>query len=86
MFTDKSCKMKEQLRSILASTTGLPGSSITDDASLTHDLGLDSLDTVELVLQMEDQFQVSIPDEDYPKLKTMGLIYEYLRNKRSASM
>jgi len=73
--------MKEQLRSILSATTGLPGSSITDDASLTHDLGLDSLDTVDLVLQMEDHFKVSIPDEDYPRLKTVKSIYEYMQEK-----
>ena len=73
--------MKEQLRTLLSATTGLPGSSITDDASLTHDLGLDSLDTVDLVLQMEDQFKISIPDEDYPKLKTVRSIYEYMQQK-----
>jgi acyl carrier protein len=75
--------MKEQLRTLLAATTGLPSASITDDASLTHDLGLDSLDTVDLVLQMENQFKVAIPDEDYPQLKTIGSIYEYLQNKNA---
>jgi acyl carrier protein len=77
--------MKEQLRSLLAATTGLPDSSITDDASLTHDLGLDSLDTVDLVLQMEDHFKVSIPDEDYPKLQTVGQINDYLQRKLAFS-
>lgn len=76
--------MKEQLRTLLSATTGLPGSSITDDASLTRDLGLDSLDTVDLVLQMEDKFHVSIPDEDYPKLQTVGQICEYLQGKVAA--
>lgn len=77
--------MKEQLRTILATSTGLPTSSITDNASLTHDLGLDSLDTVDIVLQMEDQFKVSIPDDDYPKLQTVGSIYEYLQHKVSVT-
>ena len=77
--------MKEQLRKILATSTGLPTSSITDNASLTHDLGLDSLDTVDIVLQMEDQFKVSIPDDDYPKLQTVGSIYEYLQHKIAAT-
>ncbi|HEV7379178.1 MAG TPA: acyl carrier protein [Dyadobacter sp.] len=77
--------MKEQLRNILATSTGLPTSSITDNASLTHDLGLDSLDTVDIVLQMEDQFKVSIPDDDYTKLQTVGAIYEYLQHKISAT-
>ncbi|WP_221390555.1 acyl carrier protein [Dyadobacter sp. NIV53] len=73
--------MKEQLRTILSATSGLPASSITDQANLSRDLGLDSLDTVDLVLQMEDQFHVSIPDEDYSKLQTVGEICEYLRQK-----
>jgi len=73
--------MKEQLRTMLSVTTGLPNSSITDDASLTRDLGLDSLDTVDLILQMEDQFKVSIPDEDYPKLQSVGQINDYLLRK-----
>ena len=73
--------MKEQLRTMLSVTTGLPNSSITDEASLTRDLGLDSLDTVDLILQMEDQFKVSIPDEDYPKLQSVGQINDYLLGK-----
>ena len=76
--------MKEQLRTMLSVTTGLPNSSITDDASLTRDLGLDSLDTVDLILQMEDQFKVSIPDEDYPKLQSVGQINDYLQARMVA--
>lgn len=78
--------MKEQLRTLLSATTGLPDSAITDNASLTKDLGLDSLDTVDLVLRMEDHFQVSIPDEDYPKLQTVGQINEYLQEKLAVSV
>ncbi|MBE9460487.1 acyl carrier protein [Dyadobacter subterraneus] len=73
--------MKEQIRTLLATNSGLPFQSITDDANLSRDLGLDSLDTVDLILQMEDQFKVSIPDEDYPKLQTVKEISEYLQNK-----
>ena len=76
--------MKEQLRTMLSVTTGLPNSSITDDASLTRDLGIDSLDTVDLILQMEDQFKVSIPDEDYPKLQSVGQINDYLQARMVA--
>ena len=76
--------MKEQLRTLLATTTGLPNSSITDDANLSRDLGLDSLDTVDLILQMEDQFHVNIPDEDYPKLQSVSQINDYLQQKLTA--
>ena len=76
--------MKEQLRTLLATTTGLPNSSITDDAHLSRDLGLDSLDTVDLILQMEDQFHVNIPDEDYPKLQSVRQINDYLQQKLTA--
>ena len=80
----KLSEMKEQLRTMLSATSGLPGSSITDDANLSRDLGLDSLDTVDLVLQMEDKFHVTIPDEDYPKLQTVGQICKYLEQKVTA--
>jgi acyl carrier protein len=76
--------MKEQLRALISASCGLPGSAITDDAVLTKDLGLDSLDTVDLVLQMEDQFHVAIPDEDYPKLQTVRQINDYLLQKVNA--
>jgi acyl carrier protein len=76
--------MKEQLRSLISASCGLPYSAITDDAVLTKDLGLDSLDTVDLVLQMEDQFHVAIPDEDYSKLQTVRQINEYLTQKIEA--
>jgi acyl carrier protein len=76
--------MKEQLRALISASCGLPYSAITDDAVLTRDLGLDSLDTVDLVLQMEDQFRVSIPDEDYSKLQTVGQINDYLIQKMPA--
>jgi len=76
--------MKEQLRNLLSTTTGLPNSSITDDANLSKDLGMDSLDTVDLILQMEDQFHVNIPDEDYPKLQSIRQISDYLQQKMTA--
>ncbi|WP_254411786.1 acyl carrier protein [Dyadobacter diqingensis] len=73
--------MKEQIRNLLAVNTGLPFHSITDDANLSRDLGLDSLDTVDLVLQLEDMFKVSIPDEDYQHLQTVKQFCEYLQDK-----
>ena len=59
-------------------TSGLPVSSISQDSHLSKDLGLDSLDTIDLVLQMEDQFHIAIPDEDYEKLQTVRQVEQYL--------
>jgi acyl carrier protein len=61
--------------------TGLPASSITPEANLLRDLGLDSLDIVDLVLKIEDVFSIAIPDDDYPKLQTVGKIVEYVEHR-----
>lgn len=73
--------MKDQIKLLLTEVTGLPASSITTEANLLRDLGLDSLDIVDLVLKMEDLFSISIPDDDYPKLQTVGQINEYVEQK-----
>lgn len=73
--------MNDQIQQLLTEVTGLPASSITLEANLLRDLGLDSLDIVDLVLKMEDLFSISIPDDDYPKLQTVRQINEYLEQK-----
>ncbi len=73
--------MNEQLCALLAANSGLPYNAITEDANLSKDLGLDSLDTVDLVLQMEDIFHISIPDEDYQQLQTVKQFSDYLKRK-----
>ena len=73
--------MNEQLRALFAANSGLPYQSILEDANISRDLGLDSLDTVDLVLQMEDLFQISIPDEEYYELKTVRQFHDYLSKK-----
>lgn len=73
--------MKDQIQQLLTEVTGLPASSLKAEANLLRDLGLDSLDIVDLVLKMEDQFSISIPDDDYPKLQTVGQINEYVEQK-----
>jgi len=70
--------LKNQLFELLSMTSGLPVSSISQDSHLSKDLGLDSLDTIDLVLQMEDQFHIAIPDEDYEKLQTVRQVEQYL--------
>lgn len=73
--------MNERLKAILASNSGIPYNAIFRDSHLSNDLGLDSLDIVDLVLQIEDTFLVSIPDDEYLPLKTAGQIDDYLRVK-----
>jgi len=73
--------MNDQLRALLAANSGLPFTSINDDSNLSKDLGLDSLDTVDLILQMEDMFQIAIPDEDYQNLQTVKQFSDYLQMK-----
>lgn len=77
--------MKDQLFQLFSMTSGLPVSSISGDSHLTKDLGFDSLDTIDLVLQMEDQFHIVIPDEDYEKLQTVSQIEVYVSAKQLAS-
>ncbi len=73
--------MKAQLIDLLANTTGLSASAISPTAHLTRDLGLDSLDVVDLVMQLEQTFGLSIPDEDYSLLTTVEEINSYLGKK-----
>ncbi|MEO6684515.1 MAG: acyl carrier protein [Dyadobacter sp.] len=75
--------MNDQLRALLAVNSGLPFTSIKDDSNLSKDLGLDSLDTVDLVLQMEDMFKIAIPDEEYQDLHTVKQFSDYLVKKRA---
>jgi len=77
--------MKKQLIELLGRASGLPAASISEDSHLTKDLGFDSLDTIDLVLQMEDKFHIAIPDEDYGKLETVKQIEHYLSEKLLAS-
>jgi acyl carrier protein len=69
--------MKDQVITIL-NNFGIQGSQLTGDAHFTRDLGLDSLDTVDLVMQLEQEFGIRIPDEDYTKLLTLQGVLNYL--------
>ena len=68
----------EKIRQIIANQLDLDPAEITMDSSLIEDLRADSLDIVELVMDMEQEFDVEIPDEELPKVKTVGDIVRYL--------
>jgi acyl carrier protein len=73
--------MKANIYTIISEISGYPESAITENAHLSRDLNIDSLDFVDMVLRIEDEFQISIPDQDYPKLDTVSKINEYLESK-----
>ncbi|MFD2572650.1 acyl carrier protein [Spirosoma soli] len=70
-------QINSRLQEILINV-GLSPSALTDQASFTRDLGLDSLDVTDLLLQVEINFGIRIPDEDWWMLQTVGQLKEYL--------
>ena len=70
----------EKVRSALAQQFELDPESITMDTNLLEDLGADSLDVGELIMSLDDEFNVSISDNDAAELYTVGRIVEYLEN------
>ncbi|HEX6966000.1 MAG TPA: acyl carrier protein [Gemmatimonadaceae bacterium] len=73
--------LEEKVREIIAKELGVEREKLTDNASFMEDLGADSLDTVELVMEFEKEFNIDIPDEDAEKLRTVGDALGYLRQK-----
>ncbi len=68
----------EQIKNELAQKLGIDESEITEDASFEEDLGADSLDLVEVVMDLEDQFGLKIPDDDARELTTVGKAIDYV--------
>ncbi|MBA2641512.1 MAG: acyl carrier protein [Actinobacteria bacterium] len=68
----------EQLKSALSEKLGIDQSEVIEDASFEEDLGADSLDLVEVVMDLEDQFGLKIPDEDARGLTTVGKAIDYV--------
>ena len=64
---------------IVAEQMGTDKSEITRETSFVNDLNADSLDTVELVMEFEDEFELSIPDEDAEKIQTVGQAIDYIK-------
>ncbi|MBF0254068.1 MAG: acyl carrier protein [Candidatus Omnitrophica bacterium] len=73
--------MKDKVKSIIAEQLGVKIEEVVDQASFTDDLGADSLDTVELVMALEEEFGIEIPDEDAEKLSTVGEALGYIEEK-----
>ena len=73
--------LEEKVRDIIVEELGVEREKLTNDASFMEDLGADSLDTVELVMAFEKEFDVDIPDEEAEKLRTVGDALKYLHDK-----
>ena len=76
---------KARVIAILASF-GINASQLTGDVHFTRDLGLDSLDTVDLIMQLEQAFGIRIPDEDYPRLTTFQGVLDYLAQEHTVEV
>jgi acyl carrier protein len=69
---------RERIKKILVDRSGVDESKITENSSFIDDLGLDSLDIVELIMLFEEEFNLEIPDKDMEKIKTVGDLIKYL--------
>lgn len=69
----------KRVKEIVAEQLGRDANEVTDGASFIDDLGADSLDIVELVMAMEDEFGIEIPDEEAEKIKTVKDVVEYIK-------
>ncbi len=81
-MTDMS-QLEEKVKDIIVEELGVEREKLTAEASFMEELGADSLDTVELVMAFEKEFDIDIPDEDAEKMRTVGDAMKYLHEKMS---
>lgn len=72
--------VEEKVRKIICEQLDVPEEDVTPEASFVDDLGADSLDQVELIMAMEEEFDLSIPDEDAEKIATVQDAIDYINN------
>jgi acyl carrier protein len=74
--------VEQQVKKIVAEQLGVKEEEVTNDASFVDDLGADSLDTVELVMALEEEFETEIPDEDAEKITTVQQAIDYINSHK----
>ena len=82
-FNQKKINMSEiaaKVKAIIVDKLGVDESEVTAEASFTNDLGADSLDTVELIMEFEKEFDIAIPDDQAEKISTVGDAIAYIEN------
>lgn len=73
----------DKVKAIIVDQLGVEEDEVTEDASFVDDLGADSLDIVELIMALEEEFELEIPDEDAERISTVRDAVEYIREKSS---
>ena len=79
----KMSQIAEKVKKIIIDKLGVDESEVTNEASFTNDLGADSLDTVELIMEFEKEFDVSIPDDQAEKIQTVGDAIAFLEASKA---
>lgn len=74
----------ERVSKIIVDKLGVDASEVTPEASFTNDLGADSLDTVELIMEFEKEFDIAIPDDQAENIQTVGQAIEYLESNSTS--
>jgi acyl carrier protein len=72
----------EKVKAIIVEQLGVEEDEVTEEASFVENLGADSLDIVELVMALEEEFELEIPDEDAEKIRTVGEVIAYIQNRQ----
>lgn len=73
-------EIADRVKAIIVDKLAVDENEVTPDASFTTDLGADSLDTVELIMELEKEFEISIPEDDAQKIQTVGDAVAYIEN------
>lgn len=76
--------VEDRVIDIVAEQLGVEKEKVTPDTSFVNDLGADSLDTVELVMELEEEFEINIPDDAAEKIQTVGQAIEFIEKAQSA--
>ncbi len=77
--------VEDKVKNIIVEQLNVDGDAVKPEATFIEDLGADSLDIVELVMTMEEEFDLEIPDEDAEKIKTVGDVVAYVKNHSKES-
>ncbi len=78
-------EIEDKVIAIVSDQMGVEKAEISRETSFVNDLNADSLDTVELVMELEDEFEMSIPDEDAVKIQTVGQAIDYIKDQAEQS-
>lgn len=73
--------VEKRVKDLVVEKLGVKEEDVTNEASFTNDLGADSLDTVELVMALEDEFNTEVPEEEYEKITTIQEAVDYIKSK-----